>query len=105
MKSKEEIQNRRARKRKAFSGAMQFSAIDRKNVATSTNAFSLKQCYRATMVGKEHLALSSLSPKWGQSMGSKCGGIDKITEKFYQQYQVVLDSMVSRCLFSASSYF
>ena len=25
-----------------------------------------------------------ISPKWGQSMGSKCGGIDKISEKFYQ---------------------
>ena len=36
--------------------------------------------------------------------GSKCGGIDKISEKFYQQYQVVLDSMVSRCLFSPSHH-
>ena len=37
-------------------------------------------------------------------MGSKCVGIDKISEKFYQQYQVVLDSMVSRCLFSPSHH-
>jgi len=45
----------------------------------------------------------AIPPKWGQSMGSKSGGIDKISEKFYQQYQAVLDWMVSRCLFSPSA--